>query len=622
MSQVGFFCLIVSLFFSLAIPVFNKNFKTVKLYTFAQFIFITLSFLSLITCFIMDDLATSYVYSHSSKLLPWYYKACAAWGGHEGSMLLWLWILSLWSVAVAIFSKSLEDSILRAKILTILALLCVGFELFIIFTSNPFIQNFALIDMPGRDLNPLLQDPGFLFHPPILYMGYVGFAVPFAFTLAVLWHKRLQTNWIKWTRPWTLLSWSFLTLGITLGSWWAYRELGWGGWWFWDPVENASFMPWLAATALIHSLLVAQKRKAFVNWACLLSIIVFSLSLIGTFLVRSGVLTSVHSFAVDPMRGLYILGFLTVVIGFALSLFIFRVNELNTSSKQVAFFSRENALLFNNIFLIVLVATILLATLYPLIIDALNLGKISVGAPYFNTVFVPLFIPLAFLIGVGSNLKWQENSRITYFKTMLGLSVILAIALAVYFGFKIIIFVGLLLAIWIFVSTAKFLYSLNKITISKCAMALAHLGVAVTILGVCISKGYGVEEDVALSIGDSVNIAKYKISFIKLKEIAAKNYSGINAVLKVESQGAYKIINPQKRFYTVAKISSTDSDIDANLFRDIYVALGENLGNNTWSFRIYYKPFIRWIWGGGFMIFFGGILATFDKRYYTQTNKL
>lgn len=638
-AEIGLFSLILALIFACllvivpSIGIFRNKpdlQSSTNLYVCGQFAFIAISYLCLTCCFLMDDFSVIYVLSNSSISLPWFYKLCAVWGGHEGSMLLWVSVLSLWMLAVCFFSRPL-DAATRARVLAVLGFISAGFILFLLITSNPFLRQFQLLNTDGRDLNPLLQDPGFLFHPPMLYMGYVGFSVAFAFAIAALWSGRVESAWAKWTRPWTLAAWCCLTAGITLGSWWAYRELGWGGWWFWDPVENASFMPWLIGTALLHSLAVTEKREQFKAWTLLLAICAFSLSLVGTFLVRSGVLTSVHAFAVDPQRGLYILLFLLLVIGGSLLLFAFRAQALHRSS-QPGMFSRESALLLNNVILAVMMLTVLLGTTYPLLIDGLGLGKLSVGAPYFNTVFVPLMFPLLFLMGIGVHVKWHRDS----FKEVLLklrwvalLSVILPLLLLA--GsvrvLHLSVLIGLVFASWVMLSTFKVVFnrvqqrSNHTIGRSFWGMVAAHCGVAVTVTGIAISSGYGIQTDVRLAPGESTLFAGYHIRFVNESELKGANYHGAQARFIINRHNYHAVIYPEKRIYNVGRMPMTDSAIDVTPFRDLYVALGEPLEQDAWSVRLYFKPFVRWIWGGGFLILFGGFLALSDKRYYKLRHK-
>ena len=640
MGEIGLFSLVLALFFALMLVVvpslglwLNKPIwrACAPLYVLGQFVFVVLAYGCLTLCFLTDDFTVSYVMTNSSLLLPWFYKLCAVWGGHEGSMLLWVLILSMWMFAVSFFSKELPEAI-RIRVLVVLGALSVGFILFLLTTSNPFARQFQLLNSQGRDLNPLLQDPGFLFHPPMLYMGYVGFSVAFAFAIAALWLGRIESSWAKWTRPWTLAAWCCLTAGITLGSWWAYRELGWGGWWFWDPVENASFMPWLVGTALIHSLAVSEQRGLFQAWTILLAISAFSLSLVGTFLVRSGVLTSVHAFAVDPQRGLYILMFLLIVIGGSLLLFAFRAQSLQTR-KHPQLISRENALLLNNIFLAVAMLTVLMGTVYPLLIDGLGLGKLSVGAPYFNAVFVPLMTPLFILMGLGIHLSWQRDSLKRVFSKLniaLLISLFLpgCLALVLTTPMSISVYLGLALAFWILSSTMTALFyraksrGLFALGQSYLGMVCAHCGVAFSIIGIAVSTGYGIQDDVKMSPGSKAMLSGYEIKFVSEAELAGANYHGTRAHFTINNHHTHVDIYPEKRIYNVGKMAMTESAIDVTPFRDIYIALGEPLDDDSWSVRLYFKPFVRWIWGGGFFILAGGFLALTDRRYFRKRPKV
>lgn len=631
-AEIGLFSLVIALMFAFllvtipSVGLWRQKMPWVTsaaLYARGLFIFVALSYSCLSLCFLKDDFSVAYVLANSSSSLPWLYKLCAVWGGHEGSMLLWVTILSVWMIGVSLFSAAL-DKAMYARVLIVLGLLSIGFLLFLLTTSNPFMRQF--VETQGHDLNPLLQDPGFLFHPPMLYMGYVGFSVAFAFAMAALWTGRIESSWAKWTRPWTLGAWCCLTAGITLGSWWAYRELGWGGWWFWDPVENASFMPWLVGTALLHSLAVSEQRQQFQAWTLLLAIMAFSLSLIGTFLVRSGVLTSVHAFAVDPSRGLFILCFLLLVIGGALLLFAIRAQGLQ---KPVRFelFSRESALLLNNVFLVVAMLTVLLGTLYPLLIDALGLGKLSVGSPYFNAVFVPLVIPLLALMGIGIHLHWFQDKwgwALSRVKKQLFLSLFLALGLIFLLGpiMTIYTFLGLISACWIILSTFKLVIiraqqrGLNNLTRAFWGMILAHCGVAITVIGIAVSSEYGIQKDVKMQPGDKTHLAGFTIQFLEEFALKGANYQGTRTSFAVESGHNVKVVYPEKRIYPIGQMAMTESAIDVSPFRDVYIALGEPLENTAWSVRLYYKPLVRWIWGGGFLILIGGVLALADRRYY------
>ncbi len=636
-AEMGLFSLVIALFFSLLLVIVptlglsrghHDLQSTASRYVFGQFLFIAIAYGCLTCCFLQDDFTVSYVLANSSLSLPWFYKLCAVWGGHEGSMLLWVAILSAWMMSVSLLSKHLEQE-MRVRVLVVLGALSTGFILFLLTASNPFLRQFQVLNSQGRDLNPLLQDPGFLFHPPMLYMGYVGFAVAFAFAISALWLGRVEAAWARWTRPWTLAAWCCLTAGITLGSWWAYRELGWGGWWFWDPVENASFMPWLVGTALIHSLVVNEQRSQFKAWTLLLAITAFSLSLIGTFLVRSGVLTSVHAFAVDPQRGLFILVFLFIVIGGSLLLFACRAQALH-AVKTPSFVSRESAMLLNNVFLFAAMATVLMGTVYPLLIDGMGLGKLSVGAPYFNTVFVPLMIPLFVLMGLGIHLKWYGDTLKLVLIRLRGAA---AWSLILPFGLLFAyskpmnpsVLLGLVLASWIILSTLKAAFikiksrGLFHIPQAFWGMVISHCGVAMTVIGIAISTGYGVQQDVRLAPGEHLEFAGFHIQFVNETNVTGANYHGARAQFNIASKHRNVMIYPEKRIYNVGQMAMTESAIDVTPFRDVYVALGEPLNDDhAWSVRLYYKPFIRWIWGGGFMILLGGLVALLDHRYYRK----
>lgn len=638
-AEMGLLALVLALLFALllgiipTIGLYKENrhlINTVNWYVAAQFGFMALAYCCLTWCFASDDFSLRYVVNNSSNSLPLFYKLCAVWGGHEGSMLLWIMILNLWMLAVMLCSQHLPIAF-RTRILIILGWISAGLLLFLITTSNPFLRQFQLVLTQGRDLNPLLQDPGFLFHPPMLYMGYVGFSVAFAFAVAALWIGEVESSWAKWTRPWTLSAWCCLTLGITLGSWWAYRELGWGGWWFWDPVENASFMPWLAGTALLHSLAVSEKRQQFIAWTLLLAIITFSLSLLGTFLVRSGVLTSVHAFAVDPQRGLFILIFLIVVIGGAFFLFAVRAQKLQ-SQQSIHWFSKESGMLLNNVFLVVSMLTVLLGTTYPLLIDGLGLGKLSVGAPYFNFLFPLLMLPLCLLLGLGIHVHWQSDrmSRVFYkLKTTMVLSILLPCFILWAWGpvYHFLVLLPLIFAFWIILSTLKLaierikkqgLFSINQ---GFYGMVCAHLGVAGVVIGIAVSSGYGQQADLKFSPRESAIFAGYTLKFLQESPLNEVNYSGTKAHFQISNQQYSRTIYPEKRIYNVGKMVMTDAAIDVNPFRDLYIALGEPLPGEAWAVRVYFKPFIRWIWGGGFVIFLGGVLALTDRRYYSLGKK-
>jgi cytochrome c-type biogenesis protein CcmF len=588
----------------------------------AQFLLVAFSFGCLALAFLANDFSVAYVANHSNSRLPTQFRLAATWGGHEGSLLLWLLMLAGWSAAVSIASRQLPDAMV-ARVLGVLGLVSTGFLLFTLFTSNPF-ERVLPPPADGRDLNPLLQDPGLIFHPPMLYMGYVGFSVAFAFALAALIAGRLDATWARWSRPWTVAAWIFLTLGIALGSYWAYYELGWGGWWFWDPVENASFMPWLVGTALIHSLAVTEKRGAFKSWTVLLAITAFSLSLLGTFLVRSGVLTSVHAFATDPRRGVFILALLTLVVGASLVLFALRAPRSATGG-QFALVSRESALLANNVLLIVAAASVLLGTLYPLVIDALGLGKLSVGPPYFNAVFVPLMVPLLFLVAAGPFARWKEAS-VRAIARRLAVPAIVATAAAIGVplalgGWQPLAALGVALAVWVACATAVNIRERIATTGARqprawYGMHFAHLGLAVCVTGVTLVKGYESEKDVRMAPGETVAIGPYQLRFTGVKEVEGPNYRASRGELTLERDGrVLRTMRPEKRAYFSSEMPMTEAAIDTGLTRDVYVSLGEPLEGGAWSVRAHHKPFVDWIWVGALFMALGGFLAASDRRY-------
>jgi cytochrome c-type biogenesis protein CcmF len=603
----------------------------------AQFIFVAIAFCCLAYSFINNDFSVLNVATNSNSQLPLQYRLAATWGSHEGSLLLWTFMLTIWMVAVSLFSNHLPREMV-ARVLSVMAVISTGFLLFMLLTSNPFAR---LIPVPpdGKDLNPLLQDPAMVAHPPMLYMGYVGMCVAFAFAISALIGGRLDATWARWSRPWTTVAWMFLTCGIALGSFWAYYELGWGGWWFWDPVENASFMPWLVGTALIHSLAVTEKRGGFKSWTVLLAIAAFSLSLLGTFLVRSGVLTSVHAFATDPKRGIFILGFLTLVIGGSLALYAWRAKQVGLGAK-FGLLSRESFLLTNNVLLIVAAASVLLGTLYPLFIDALNLGKLSVGPPYFNSVFVPLMAPAAFLIGVGPIARWKQ-AKIPELAVRLRWAFVLSLLTAgllpfVIGGWKWRASLGLLLGIWIVATSlqniwgrvrsqsgeSSFLARLKVIPRSYYGMHLAHIGVAVFIMGVTVVTSYQTEKDVKMNIGDTVSVGGYDFRLNNLTQYQGPNFRAVRADMAVMDKGTLvTTMFPEKRAFTASGNATSETAIDRSVWRDLYLSLGDEVPGGGWTVRVYHKPLVNWIWGGALLMAIGGGFAVTDRRYALASRK-
>jgi cytochrome c-type biogenesis protein CcmF len=591
----------------------------------ALFLLVAIAFFSLMASFARGDFSVLNVASNSNSELPMAYRLAATWGSHEGSMLLWVFMLSGWMLAVSLLSRRLPLDMV-ARVLGTMGLIATGLLAFVLFTSNPF----ARMNPPaleGRDLNPLLQDPGMVIHPPLLYMGYVGFAVAFAFAVSALLAGRFDASWARWSRPWTTAAWVCLTLGIALGSWWAYYELGWGGWWFWDPVENASFMPWLAGTALLHSLAVAEKRGAFKAWTVLLAIAAFSLSLLGTFLVRSGVLTSVHAFATDPARGAFILAFLALVVGGSLGLYGWRAGRVGFGG---AFdrVSRESLLLLNNVLLAAATGAVMLGTLYPLALDALGLGKLSVGAPYFETVFLPLMVPVVLLMAIGPLARWKSTSVRALTRQLIWPALASAAAAlwlpwsAGHLGTGQAL--GLFLASWVFCGTAVLLQQRMRGGVAQLAraprgfwgMVVAHLGVGIFIVGVTMVRSYETERDVRMTVGDHVVVGDWRLTLRGVQEVSGPNYLAARAEFEVLRDGGTPFrMHPEKRLYKVQQMPMTEAAIDAGLTRDLYVSLGEMLDENTWTVRVYLKPFVDWIWGGAFVMALGGILALSDKRY-------
>jgi cytochrome c-type biogenesis protein CcmF len=593
-----------------------------------QWVFVALAFGVLCYAFYKNDFSVLYVANNSNSELPTFYRFTAVWGAHEGSLLLWAFALSTWSLAVAAFSRNLPETF-ASRVMGVLGVVSIGFLSFILFTSSPF-ERLIPAAMDGRDLNPLLQDFALAVHPPTLYAGYVGSAVAFAFAVAAMLEGHLDEKWARWTRPWTTVSWLFLTLGIAGGSWWAYYELGWGGWWFWDPVENASFMPWLVGTALIHSLAVTEKRGLFKSWTLLLAIIQFSLSLVGTFLVRSGVLVSVHSFASDPSRGLFILGFLGVVIGGSLALYAWRGPAFRTRG-GFDVISRESFLMFNNVLLVVTAALILIGTLYPLFLDALNLGKISVGPPYFNFVFLIPTVPLLFLLAVGMHASWKKGQLAERRGplTVLGVGAALfglLVPVVAYGGFHVMSAIGLSAGVWVILSSLwdPIQRWRKKQTLSRglLGMSIAHIGVGLFAIGVTVVQMYKIEKDIALKPGESYTMQGYEFRFNGTKQIDGPNYVAVQSEVAITKEGrTVAVLHPQKRVYRVQKSPMTEAGLEVDWNRDLFVAMGEDLGNGSWSLRLQYKPMVRFIWLGAVIMALGGLLAITDRRFLRQRSK-
>jgi cytochrome c-type biogenesis protein ccmF len=638
-AELGNYALALALALSVflaVLPLIGAEKANVKLMalarplTWSMFLALSLSFGALFYLFAVNDFSVQYVVNNSNSLLPLQYRLSAVWGSHEGSLLLWIWLLSLWAIGVATFTRKMPEEAV-ARVLSVMGLVSIGFLVFIIFSSNPFGRTFPDFPADGRELNPMLQDVGLIFHPPLLYMGYVGFSVAFAFAIASLMSGRLDTAWARWSRPWTMAAWVFLTLGIILGSWWAYYELGWGGWWFWDPVENASLMPWLAGTALIHSLSVTEKRSTFKAWTVLLAILAFSLCLLGTFLVRSGILVSVHAFASDPTRGLYILAYLVLVIGGSLLLYAFQGNKIKSLDNYQRY-SRESLLLLNNIMLMAFLSVVFLGTILPLIHKQIGLGSISIGAPFFDQMFLILMVPFSLLLGIGPLVKWRRD-QVSAIRTPVIISLIMMVALG--FGLPYLVgdrltvtaVLGVMMAAIIVILSLyemhtrathrhSFLTGVFKLSRSHWGMTLAHLGVAMTVFGIAMSQNFSIEKDVRMREGDSVQILDYQFTFKGLKISDGANYQGGTADIAITKNGKPEAtLHAEKRFYNVSKMGMTEAAIDWGFSRDLYAALGEQLEDGSWGLRLYYKPFIRWIWFGGLFMAIGGLLCMLDKRY-------
>ena len=637
-AEVGHFALIIALGMALLqslVPMIG-SFKGYSSWmrlggslSVGQLVFVAISFICLVIAFLTDDFSLKYVSQNSNTALPDHYKISAVWAAHEGSLLLWALIMAGWTSAVAVYSRALP-LVFSARILSILGAISVGFSLFLLYTSNPFERLLPMAPMEGADLNPLLQDIGLIIHPPMLYMGYVGFAVPFAFAIAALIGGQFDSAWARWSRPWINLAWVFLTIGITLGSWWAYYELGWGGWWFWDPVENASLMPWLVGTALMHSVAATEKRGVFRSWTLLLAIFAFSLSLLGTFLVRSGILTSVHAFAADPERGVFMLMFLALVVGSSLMLFAFRGPAMQKIASYSGW-SREVMLLINNVILVSAMTMILVGTLYPLIADVLELGKISVGPPYFNFFFVPLTVGLVAALGIAVFTKWKATeSRLILSKIPVPLLIaimgagVLPFYLAADYSFSLIAGLTIFMTLWLIATIVKDLIEkmgVNlkralKLSRSYLGMQLAHTGLAICVLGVGLSSAYDQTQELRMTSGDSATVAAYQFTFSDVDQVAGPNYMAFQADIRVTKDNRL-IANlfPEKRHYNAGGQVMTEAAIDPSLTRDIYVSMGEPLGDGAWAMSIQVKPFVRCIWLGAIMVAIGGLLAATDRRY-------
>ncbi len=606
-----------------------------------QWLFLLISFCCLSSAFLTDDFSVKLVAMHSNSKLPGYFKFSALWGNHEGSLLLWVFILSSWTLAVACFSRQLPDDI-RARVLSVLGMISLGFLAFVIFTSNPFERLLLNPVAEGRDLNPLLQDIGLIIHPPMLYIGYVGFAVAFAFAITALMTEKLDAAWARWSRPWTNIAWAFLTVGIALGSWWAYYELGWGGWWFWDPVENASFMPWLAGTALVHSLAATEKRGVFRSWTLLLAILAFSLSLLGTFLVRSGILVSVHAFASDPTRGIFILALLVIVIGSSLLLYALKAPAMR-SAVRFNGISRETLLLANNALLTVALATVLLGTLFPLFMKALNAGSYSVGPPYFNSMFIPIMIPVLILMGIAPYIHWKQTRissvQIRPWVFSLSAAILFSVIGTIYMSshydhdFSWAAALTIALSTWITVTTGIHLIlksshqegiisGMKRLAPSYWGMCIAHFGIAITALGIGLTSVYSEQRDVRMEVGQSISLGSYRYQLVDIRGIEGANYRSTQATINVymaeaagSSDKTIAVLLPEKRLYYATKNVMTEAAIDPRLTRDLYVALGEQLDDGVWAMRIHVKPFVRCIWLGTLFMALGGVIAVADKRY-------
>ena len=645
LPELGHFALILALCLCVLLgtfPLYGAASGNVRFMGLARplvagvFVFIGLAYVLLTYSFAVDDFSVTYIQQHSNSLLPFRYKLTAVWGGHEGSFLLWTFMLAGWMLAVAVFSRSMPLEFV-ARVLGVLGLLSVGYLLFMLATSNPFDRIVPLPPADGADLNSALQDFGFIVHPPTLYMGYVGFSVVFAFAMAALLSGRLDAAWARWCRPWANVAWAILTIGIALGSWWAYYELGWGGWWAWDPVENPPLITWLFGTALIHSLAVTEKRGIFKSWTVMLAILAFAGSLLGTFITRSGLLTSVHAFATDPERGVFILAILTLSVGGALLLFALRAPLLR-GRFGFGILSREMLLLVNNLILVVSAASVFLGTLFPMVYQALTDDLISIGPPYFNAIFVPLMALLALVLGVGPISRWKKTSG-RYLSTQLlwvgvislGLGIALPLIITLEFGFGPTITIAL--ALWILLSAVRDIKNkvankktlsagLASLPLSYYGMQLAHLGVATMIVGAALTSVYSTEKSVLLSPGERMNLGGYAFEFVGAKPITGPNFRGMEATLEVyRGEEFLRELHPERRLYLASGTPSTEMAIDAGFWRDLFVTLGEEKGAAAWSMTIYVKPFVRWVWLGAIFMCLGGVVAAGDKRYRRALEK-
>lgn len=632
-AESGHFALVLALLLALLLAIYplygawkgqHRLMAMARPLALGMFTFTAFAYGCLTYSFVVDDFSLAYVANHSNSMLPVQYKMTAVWGGHEGSFLLWVLMMSLWTAAIALFSRGIAAPML-ARVLGTMGLVAVGFYLFLLLTSNPFESLLPFYPVDGRDLNPLLQDFGMIIHPPMLYMGYVGFSVAFAFAIAALLSGRLDSTWARWARPWVISAWAFLTCGIALGSWWAYYELGWGGWWFWDPVENASFMPWLVGTALMHSLAVTEKRKVFQSWTLLLAIAAFSLSLLGTFLVRSGILVSVHAFASDPERGLFILAWVGVVIGGSLLLYALRGGMIQGVARY-KLFSREVLLAGNNVLLMAATLVVLLGTLLPLVHKELGMGSISVGAPFFNQMFSLLIVPFVLILGVGPLTRWKQQSvqglRHSVLLALLGSGVLAFLLNQQFSQPRLMALLGLFLSLWIVITSVQQLkerakaQGVGSLSLSQWGMVLGHLGFAVSIIGITLVSNYNSERDVRVVQGDQVTLGEYRFVFDGVSPLQGVNYSGFVGKVRVfNGEQQVAVLRPEKRFYPVQRTFMTEAAIDSGIGRDLFVALGEELNDNAWSLRVYVKPFVSWIWGGAFIMALGGVCSICDKRY-------